>query len=239
MTEPKVVLVAPENPANVGFAARVCANFGVSHWCQVGGCELQGSEGEKTGAPARPQLKALDRVDTLADALAETTHVVGFTTRAGEHRQLQSAHQLSKWRQAWGADAKVAFVFGRESRGLETTEVALCTHLVFIPTHGLSSLNLSHALAVALFAWQAGDAGPIELLRASDGAVVTPSWADQDSRQRLFSKVQDLILESQYQDRRDELADTLQRLSSLPLETRDVRVLERLIRHVRWSQAPR
>ncbi len=117
MTEPKVVLVAPENPANVGFAARVCANFGVQDWVQVGGCNLRNSEAEKTGAPARPQLESLQRVDALADALGDTTHVVGFTARAGEHRQLQSAHQLSKWRQAWGDNAKVAFVFGRESRG--------------------------------------------------------------------------------------------------------------------------
>ena len=239
MMGPKVVLVAPEIPANVGFAARVCANFGVREWFQVGGCVLQGSEAEKTGAPARPQWETLQRVDTLVDALADTTHVVGFTARAGEHRQPQSAHQLSKWRQAWGAKARVAFVFGRESRGLETSEVALCSNLVFIPTHGLSSMNLSHAIAVALFAWQAGDARPDTLLHAPDGAEVTPSWASQDSRQRLFSKVQDLVLESQYQDRRDELADTLQRLSSLPLEARDVRVLESLIRHARWSQAPR
>ena len=63
--DPIVVLVEPGTPANVGFTARVLANFGLRNWVLLGGCGWRGTEAERTGAPARDVLEGVREVATL------------------------------------------------------------------------------------------------------------------------------------------------------------------------------
>ncbi len=166
--KPRIVLVEPQTPANVGFTARVLANFGLDDCRLLGGCGWRGTEAERTGAPAREVLEAVVEVDTLTDALAGTTHVVGFTARSGRHRRVLDLTELPTIAADWGDDVRPVFLFGREDRGLEAEETEACGHLVRIPTAGLHSLNLSHAVAVALYEWFRLPASP----------EPGPAWSD-------------------------------------------------------------
>ena len=58
MRAPRIILVHPQNPANVGFVARLLANFGIAEWAIVGSPEALGGDAERTGAPAREVLTA-------------------------------------------------------------------------------------------------------------------------------------------------------------------------------------
>lgn len=108
-------------------------------------------------------MKVLERVRVVRDfkhALAGCTVAVAFTGRVGgnfrpprvENRDLGALlPPLLQCRQAPGRrSARLALVFGREDRGLQQQEIRLCSHCCTLPTHGCSSLNLSHAVCAAL-----------------------------------------------------------------------------------------
>ncbi|TAH39413.1 MAG: hypothetical protein EYC70_01110 [Planctomycetota bacterium] len=223
---PRVVLVEPQNAANVGFVARVLANFGLCDWALVRGVEWRGSEAERTGAMARERLEAARRVDSLEQAAAGCTHLVGFSARPGRHRRLLALPALRAEVEPWGPEARPALIFGREDRGLDAAETERCSLLVTIPAAELASFNLSHAVAVALYEWFRGSAAPPP---AAQGV----SWAPAKERERLAARTR-AELEAASFPGTGELEGTLRRLAARPMEARDLRVLEKVLRHAQY-----
>jgi tRNA/rRNA methyltransferase len=231
---PWVVLVEPQNPANIGFVARAVENFGAAGWVQIGGRDWRGTEGERTGAPAHRQLEALQHAASWDDGTAELTHLVAFTARSGKHREVHPLQNLGAIRDQWGPEARVGLVFGREDRGLETAEIDRCAACVSIPTSadlpnhgaaGLASLNLSHAVAVGLYEWNRG----LELAVPPQ----SPAWASTEACRRVLGKFADELRAVDFPSANTELEDLLRRLERVAVETRDLRVLERMVRHIR------
>ena len=147
----RIVLVGPENPRNVGFAARAMLAFGASElvladapWKSVP------PEARKTGVAAPEILDAARFEPGLAEALRGCQTAVAFSRRPTVLRQNEFI--LPSAPPALGASGRTALVFGRESNGLTREESALCPHLARIPCRGGVSLNLGQAVAVALFA---------------------------------------------------------------------------------------
>ncbi|MFI5345624.1 MAG: RNA methyltransferase [Elusimicrobiota bacterium] len=143
----RVVLVGPENPRNVGFAARAMLCFGAADLTIVGvPWKTPPAEARKTGVAAPDILDRARVVPTLADALRGCDAAVAFSRRPSVLRQtgfvLPAAPPLT---------GRVALVFGRESNGLTREESALCPYLARIPCREGVSLNLGQAVAVALF----------------------------------------------------------------------------------------
>jgi TrmH family RNA methyltransferase len=235
VSAPRLILVEPQIPGNLGFAARLVENFGVEDWVQVRGAEWRGSEAERTGAMALSALDRLRRADDLAAAAAGCSHLVGFTARAGRHRQPAPLAALGALRGEWGPEARVGLVFGREDRGLETEETEACAALLTIPTAGFSSLNLSHAVAVALYEWGRAEGAGAGGEEAADPAAEAV-WATEEDRRRLAAKAAEELAAAGYPDRGEELPAVLRRLTARPLEARDLRVLERIVRHAAWRR---
>jgi tRNA/rRNA methyltransferase len=237
---PVVVLVEPQNPANVGFAARVLDNFGLGEARLLNGCDLQGSEAERTGAPARARLHAMRSVSDWQAATEGCTHLVGFTARAGRTRAPISLDDWGPALDEIGRKAKLGFVFGREDRGLETDEVERCHLLVSIPTAGLESLNLSHAIAVAAYAWRrwaGGSSMPTSPgIESADSKLAGSAIAAQADRMRVAERAAQELEAAAFRDSDERVVATLRRLSSLPIEARDLRIIERALKHARWRR---
>ncbi len=151
-----VVLVGPENAANVGFAARTMACYGLSDLRIVGspGIAADGAA-RKTGKAVPETLDGARYFASLADAIADCTLACGFTRRTREPSQ--RIEDLDEAARAWRGRAGTgiaALVFGRESQGLFREETLLLTQLVRIPLVSETlSLNVSHALAIGLYAF--------------------------------------------------------------------------------------
>lgn len=150
-----VVLVRPRFPENIGMVARACANMGIAklilvspeRWDYDKASPLATGKGLEV-------LDAVTVVETLPEALAGCSHAFGTTARTGGWRL-----GVMPPRKAAGTiadilreDGTVALVMGPEDRGLENAEVALCSHLVTIPTApAASSLNLAQATLILLY----------------------------------------------------------------------------------------
>jgi tRNA/rRNA methyltransferase len=167
----RIVLVGPENPRNVGFAARAMLCFGASELVLVAApWKTIPPEARKTGVAAPDILDGARFEPTLAAALRGCETAIAFSRRPSTLRQAEFV--LPAAPAGLGASGRTALVFGRESNGLTRDESALCPHLARIPCRGGVSLNLGQAVAVALFSLTAPSARP-----ESDPKKVRPAAA--------------------------------------------------------------
>jgi TrmH family RNA methyltransferase len=177
MAHLSVVLVGVEHPGNLGAVARAMKNFGVTDLVLI----------EPKCSPADIEAKnrakwandILERARSAgADILDDFDLVVGTTGKLSDDYNLPRTPllpgQLAERLATLDADARVALLFGRESDGLVNDELALCDFTVTIPTaKEYPSLNLSHAVAIILYAITApglgqGVAARFPLVRAAE-----------------------------------------------------------------------
>ena len=153
-----VVLVGPEQAANVGFVARTMACYSLTDLRIVGspGIAADGTA-RKTGKAVLELLEGVRYFPSLEGAIADCASAYGFTRRARDPAQSidEVRGAALAWRSASSSSSSsapaTALVFGRESQGLFREETLLLSHLVRIPTPSdTMSLNLSHAVAIAL-----------------------------------------------------------------------------------------
>jgi len=149
----RVVLVCPEYDINVGSVCRCLANFGISSLYIVKpSCPL-GFEAKKFAKHALPILAGAKICQSIEEACRGCSHIVGTTGVARRHKK--TIRHITGLCEFAGKDFKgrVAILFGREGIGLTQQEIDMCSLLVKIETHhSYPIMNLSHAVAVVLYA---------------------------------------------------------------------------------------
>ena len=146
-----VVLVSPRNPVNIGAAGRALANFGFGDLRLVEAYRVAAEEA-RGGPHADRVLRDSRDFPTLADAVADSTLVVGTTSAIRrdvklEIKRLEDAGLAMKQH-----EGRVAVLFGSEKFGLSNEDMGHCHWLVRIPTlEGAGSMNLGQAVAVTLY----------------------------------------------------------------------------------------
>lgn len=177
---PSVVLVEPAGIGNVGAAARVMANFGLTELRVVGSPELPVDRDYRAarveGRPILERLAEAPRPTTLAEALADVQVAIAATRRRGKHRPVDlDPMELAAFLATQPAGTRVALVFGREADGLTVEELDLCGRRVCIPTTAEApSLNLAQAVGVVTYAWFAGTPAAAEAARRTPPGAGTP-----------------------------------------------------------------
>ena len=149
----KIVLVESSHPGNIGAAARAMKTMGLSRLALVNPHKYPCAEATARSSSANDVLAAAKVCDSLEDALADATFVVGTSAR---ERRLQwpsyppdqAALQLLQHSQ----QSVTALVFGREKYGLSNEELARCHALVTINANpAYSSLNLAAAVQIMTY----------------------------------------------------------------------------------------
>ncbi|WP_100752931.1 tRNA (cytosine(32)/uridine(32)-2'-O)-methyltransferase TrmJ [Vibrio salilacus] len=143
-----VVLVGTSHSGNIGSAARAMKVMGLTNLVLV---DPQCSVDDQTlalAAGAADIAQNATIVDTLNDAVAECSLVVGSSARSRtlEWPMLEPRECGQKFVEQ-GQSAPVALVFGRERTGLTNEELQTCHYHVCIPANPeYSSLNLAMAV---------------------------------------------------------------------------------------------
>ena len=149
----RVVLVDARNPLNIGAAARAMSNFGFHRLRVVNPYDVA-FQGARSAVGAAELLASAENYETVAEAVADCSLVVG-TTAVG-HRDLQ--HSLQRLEagaliiRAHLASGACALLFGSEKFGLSNKDMSHCHWLMHIPTREEHfSMNLGQAVAVCLY----------------------------------------------------------------------------------------
>ncbi len=146
------VLVEPEEPENVGAAARAMHTMGYNTLRLVR--PKADYRGEKAFALAHGSQHVLQTAqvhDTLTTAIADCDLACAATARHRyEKHHYTSVRDLPEAIQAKGEWLhRIALVFGSERSGLKSADIDCCDLLVTIPQHQLQpSLNLAQAVMV-------------------------------------------------------------------------------------------
>jgi tRNA/rRNA methyltransferase len=147
----RVVLVRPEQAANIGAVARVIRNTGLSGLDIVAPSPWRTVECWRTAWGATDVLERAREFSDLRSALADSNWSVGFSRRmagalVGDVRE--SAMTIA----ALPRDENVSLVFGPETSGLSDEDLALVGRRAAIPSHpDQPSFNLSHAVLIAAY----------------------------------------------------------------------------------------
>ena len=150
----RVVLVRPEEAGNVGAAARVLKNFGLARLVLVSPRLGRPQEAARWAHGAEDVLDGAEWVERLEDAVAPCALAWATSRRGGKGRGavLEPREAASRLRAVLASGQEAAWVFGPESRGLTTGEIAACSGRVRIPTAPRQpSLNLAQAVAICVY----------------------------------------------------------------------------------------
>ncbi len=154
MAEFKIILVGSEYPINLGYCARVLANFCYS---EMNLAKPKAKIGKTAIMHAKHGRELLERARVyggIEEATRDCDFLVGTTgiTKRG-NQTLRSPINLEKFaKKAEKTNARFAILFGREGTGLTAEEIRKCDFLVSIPaSKDYPILNLSHALAIVLY----------------------------------------------------------------------------------------
>jgi TrmH family RNA methyltransferase len=153
--EISVVVVEPRYQVNLGYIARVSANFSVRSLVLVNPrCRRLGKNAVKYSKHGLPMLRSA-RVCRSLKAAVSGTFSIGTTGiwRKGRN-SLDGVFALDDMAALVRKNGirRVSIVLGRESTGLTIEELKGCSSIAYIPLEGsYPILNISHALAILLY----------------------------------------------------------------------------------------
>ncbi len=226
-----IVLHRPKFPENIGSSARAMKNMGIKELLVVDPDDFDLTKIGKMATHASMDIvDNIKRFDTLNEALADFSYVVGTTARIGRNRQvIHDPADLAQSLIPVSVNNRIAIVFGREDRGLESGEVQLCHSLLNIPTDGFSSLNLSQAVMVVCY----------ELFKAKGyiGKDFLPTLATRFELEQMYFHLKDILLKIDFiqKDNPDYWLNNLRNFfSRLPLRAKEVRIIRGICRQIEW-----
>ncbi len=161
MAHVHLVLVRPRRPENIGAAARVAANTGLSGLRLVQPGDWRTVEAFRTAWQAEEFLETAGEFASLEEAVGDCRLVAGLSGRGGDRIPHRTPRELAREIADCGAEAEVAVVFGNESSGLTLEERSRCQRQVRIPASPRQpSLNLAQAAMVTGYEIFLAGAGP-------------------------------------------------------------------------------
>jgi tRNA/rRNA methyltransferase/tRNA (cytidine32/uridine32-2'-O)-methyltransferase len=157
-----IILCRASESGNVGAVCRAMKNMGLSRLRLVAPAQLDEAPLRARAVHAADVWEGAACFDTLSEAAADCSLLVGTTRRRGRRRKnvTMEPRALAAWlaeRFPAAAEsvsgpppaAPIAIVFGNERTGLEDAELDMCNIASHIPvSDAFPSLNLSHAVQV-------------------------------------------------------------------------------------------
>ena len=148
-----IVLDQTKDVVNIAGVIRVMMNTGLSRLRLVKPDAFDIRRIDGIAHRSRDIVAATEFYETLPEAVADSTYVVGTSarTRAAE-RNTARPRAIAPAVVERAHDGPVAILFGREDKGLSTDSLDLCHEVIGIPTDpGHYSLNLAQACLIVCY----------------------------------------------------------------------------------------
>ena len=189
----RVVMINTSHPGNIGAAARVMKNMGLTRLYLVQPVHFPNADATAMASGADNLLTQAVVCDSLEQALEGCHLVLGTTAR---ERKIQ--HEFIDGRKAGMLSVaesdqhEVALVFGRERIGLTNDEIGRCHKLINIPTNPeYSSLNVASAIQIVTYEVMMS-------LRALNSKIKTESvveYASSENMERFYQHLEQTLIE--------------------------------------------
>ncbi len=149
----RIVMINTSHPGNIGAAARVMKNMGLSRLYLVNPKQFPNYEATAMASGADDLLSQATVCSSFEEALQGCRLVLGTTARERKiQHEFIDARDAGVLSIAESQQHEVALVFGRERTGLTNDEIGLCHKLINIPTNPVySSLNVASAVQIVTY----------------------------------------------------------------------------------------
>lgn len=149
----RFVLVEPENPDNIGAVARAMKNMGFMDLRLIKPPHNWRSKSQKMAMHANDVLHEAKVTETVAEALEDVHLTIATSRRTGPRRgRFTDFNSAIKQAKKVVTRQRIAFVFGKESVGLDNEALDLCDLVAIIPTNpACPSINLAQAVMITAF----------------------------------------------------------------------------------------
>ena len=222
-----IVLNEPQDLVNIAHVVRGMKNFGMRDLRLVNPREYEAYRIEGIAHQTQDVLARVRTYPSLADALADCVHVVGFTARGRTaKRTLQRPRDAAIEVMSMAESGPVALLFGREDKGLSNEDLDRCHRVVTIPSDpAYASLNLGHAVIIMLYELalaRGAESRPFKAPRR------TAEPADTAELERLFVDVARALQAIEFFKTRnqDGVMRTMREIAHrAPLDAREVKLL--------------
>jgi tRNA/rRNA methyltransferase len=184
---PSVILVQPQLGENIGAAARVMANFGLSDLIIVDPRDGWPNPKAVPMSAGSPVLKNATLAPDLSTAIAPFTRMYATTARTRDMvKPVMTARQaIADMRAAIKMGEKVAILYGAEQSGLPNEAVVASDVIITLPVdRSFSSLNLAQAVSVTAYEWNAMEDAP-------ENFEVIEDIAPREDLIRMFEHLED------------------------------------------------
>lgn len=227
----RIILVRARGSGNIGSIARAMKNMGQTELAIVGKARTRSFWARAMAVHGRDILENAKYYETLRQAIADCTLIVGTTCRSGLYRRhSRTPRELAAAIVAAARNGKVALIFGPEDHGLSNKDLEHCQLLMTIPTHpDYQSLNVAQAAVICLYELYLAAAAPIE----NSGF----QRALAEDVERLFDRMRTVLLKIGFLDSENPehmLLAFRRILGRAGLEDKDVRILTGLFRQIDW-----
>jgi tRNA/rRNA methyltransferase len=234
---PVLVLVETMGPANLGSVARCAAAYGITD-LRLAAPQCQPDESTLMWACyGKRVLQEMRVFASLEDALSDVGMAVAFTRRDGKrrHRHHSLAQLCQQILPQYRTEAPLALVFGNEESGLSNEHVRACQRSCEIPVLATDgSLNLSHAVAVALYEV----VGREPEVSAPQPRSHHEQPAAAEDLERLMERCSSTLAMAGYPHHRGLLEDEVAKLKNIVLRSSlqdwEVRLLLGMLKQVRY-----
>jgi tRNA/rRNA methyltransferase len=225
-----IVLNEPRYAENIGAAVRAMRNMGIDRLVVVAPRDYDLEKIRKMATHGcLDTVAAIVRKETLQEALAPFHYVVGTTARLGGQRRASTPGAMAEKLVSISRENQVAFVFGREDRGLSNEDLRHCHELVHIPTGEFSSLNLAQAVMVMCY----------ELFNAGGNPKKSfaPRMANRRELDAMLAQLKEILIRISYINPENPdywMHHLRQFFTRIQVRGREVSIIRGLIRQVSW-----
>jgi TrmH family RNA methyltransferase len=172
----RVVLDRTSHPGNIGAAARAMKVMGLGDLHLVSPDRFPHADATAMASSADDVLDRASVHESLADALAGCSLVIGTSARRRSVAQ-EMTDPRGAARMALQCRGDVALLFGCEKSGLDNDALDRCHVLVSVPTSdAYRSLNLAQAVQVLCYELRLAAGGAVQ---ESSGETRTPATAER------------------------------------------------------------
>lgn len=174
LSQIRIVMVEPSHSGNIGAAARAMKNMGLSQLTLVRPKQFPDQVALTRASGADDILAAARVVDSLEEALSDSTVIYGTSARS-RHLPWPLMSARASAEKMVSENMPAAVVFGRERTGLTNDELAMChTHLQIPTNPNFSSLNLSQAIQVVAYEIRVASEGVDSISNPVEDELVAP-----------------------------------------------------------------
>ncbi|AEX50993.1 tRNA:Cm32/Um32 methyltransferase [Rahnella aquatilis CIP 78.65 = ATCC 33071] len=193
----RIVLVETSHTGNMGSTARAMKTMGLSSLYLVNPLVKPDSQAISLSAGASDVIGNATIVDTLDEALAGCSLVIGTSARSRTLPwPMLEPRECGEFSAKAAQTAPVALVFGRERVGLTNEELQKCNYHVCIPANPeYSSLNLAMAVQIIAYEVRVAHLALLEAAKPHVEYEETP-YPLVDDLERFYQHLEKTLLET-------------------------------------------